>query len=54
MLLMGLSAHHGLEFPDALHLEASETCSAFLTFDDRKFARRAQGLNLKPICEIPA
>jgi predicted nucleic-acid-binding protein len=44
----------GLEFPDALHLAASETCTTFLTFDDRKFARRAQRLNLKPICEIPA
>lgn len=43
-----------LEFPDALHLAASAACSAFLTFDDRKFARRAQRLNLVPICEIPA
>ncbi|MFI3157886.1 MAG: type II toxin-antitoxin system VapC family toxin [Methylococcaceae bacterium] len=44
----------GIEFPDALHLAASRACSAFLTFDDRKFARRAQGLNLTPVCEIPA
>lgn len=44
----------GLEFPDALHLAASGACSAFLTFDDRKFARRAQRLKLTPICEIPA
>lgn len=44
----------GLEFPDALHLAASRACSAFLTFDDRKFARRAQHLNLTPACEIPA
>lgn len=44
----------GLEFPDALHLAASGACSAFLTFDDRKFARRAQRLNLVPVCEIPA
>ena len=43
----------GLEFPDALHLAASGACSAFLTFDDRKFARRAQHLNLTPTCEIP-
>lgn len=43
----------GLEFPDALHLAASGACSAFLTFDDRKFARRAQRLNLTPVCEIP-
>lgn len=45
--------HAGLEFPDALHLAASAACSAFLTFDDRKFSRRAQRLNLTPICEIP-
>lgn len=43
----------GLEFPDALHLAASGACSAFLTFDDRKFSRRAQRLNLNPVCEIP-
>ena len=43
----------GLEFPDALHLGASSACSAFLTFDDRRFARRAQRLNLAPLCEIP-
>jgi predicted nucleic-acid-binding protein len=44
----------GLEFPDALHLAASGACSVFLTFDDRKFARRAQRLNLTPVCEIPS
>ena len=44
----------GLEFPDALHLAASRACSVFLTFDDRKFARRAQRLNLTPVCEIPS
>lgn len=44
----------GVEFPDALHLAASKTCSAFLTFDDRKFARRAQRLTLVPVCEVPA
>lgn len=44
----------GIEFPDALHLAASGACSAFLTFDDRKFARRAKRLNLAPICVVPA
>ena len=44
----------GLEFPEALHLDVSGACSAFLTFDERKFARRAQRLNLVPICKIPA
>jgi predicted nucleic-acid-binding protein len=43
----------GLEFPVALLLAASGACSAFLTFDDRKFARRAQHLKLTPVCEIP-
>lgn len=43
----------GLEFPDALHLAASAACSAFLTFDDRKFVRLAQRRNLKPACVIP-
>lgn len=45
--------HAGLEFPDALHLASSAECDRFLTFDDRKFARRAQRLNLSPFCEIP-
>ena len=36
-----------------LHLAASAACSAFLTFDDRKFVRLAQRLNLKPVCVIP-
>lgn len=44
----------GLEFPDALHLAASNDCSAFLTFDDRRFSRRAKRLGLIPVCEIPA
>lgn len=44
----------GLEFPDALHLASSRACSVFLTFDDRKFSRRAQRLNLTPVCEIPS
>jgi len=43
----------GLEFADALHLAASKQCHVFVTFDDLKFARRAQGLNLLPLCEIP-
>lgn len=43
----------GLEFADALHLAASKQCTAFVTFDDRKFARRAQQLNLVPSCETP-
>jgi len=48
-----LRCRDGLEFPDALHLAASGACSAFLTFDDRNFVRRAQRLNLTLTCEIP-
>jgi predicted nucleic-acid-binding protein len=38
----------GLHFADALHLSASARCSEFATFDDRRFARRAQKLGLSP------
>ena len=43
----------GLEFPDALHLAASAHCSRLLTFDDRRFARRAARLGLKPPVSVP-
>lgn len=43
----------GLEFPDALHLASSSECAVMLTFDDRKFARRANRLGIQPACEIP-
>ena len=46
--------HSGLEFPDALHLASSSQCEIMLTFDDHKFARRANRLGLQPICQIPA
>ena len=44
----------GVDFADALHLAASHTCSEFLTFDDRGFARRARRLGLKPPVSVPA
>lgn len=44
----------GLEFPDALHLASSGQCAVMLTFDDRKFARRANRLGIRPPCQIPA
>lgn len=42
--------HHldGLDFADALHLRAAATCQQLATFDDKKFARRASKLGLKP------
>jgi predicted nucleic-acid-binding protein len=38
----------GIDFADALHLAASKACSEMLTFDDRRYARRAAKLRLKP------
>ena len=38
----------GLDFADAPHLRASPHCDAFYTFDDRRFARRARRLGLRP------
>jgi predicted nucleic-acid-binding protein len=43
----------GLEFADALHLAACEGCSEFLTFDDRRYARRAVRGGLKPRVRVP-
>ncbi len=44
----------GIDFADALHLTSSAACSAFVTFDDRKFVRRARRLGLIPRVELPA
>lgn len=38
----------GLDFADALHLLASSRCTEFVTFDDRRFARRAKRLRVTP------
>ena len=43
----------GLDFADALHLRASRHCDAFYTFDDRRFARRAARLGIKPAVVVP-
>lgn len=43
----------GIDFADALHLAASGTCTEFLTFDDRGYARRAAKLGLKPPVRLP-
>ena len=47
--------HHadGLDFADALHLCASSACTELLSFDDRKFARRAARLQLTPEVRVP-
>lgn len=44
----------GLDFSDALHLRACERCDAMMSFDDRKFARRAGRLKLTPPVRVPA
>ena len=43
----------GIDFADALHLAASKACSELLTFDDRRYARRARKLRLKPQVRLP-
>jgi predicted nucleic-acid-binding protein len=44
----------GLDFADALHLLASSHCSEFMSFDDRRFARRASRLGVTPAVVVPA
>ena len=43
----------GLDFADALHGLASKHCTGFMTFDDRRFARRATSLGLTPAVTVP-
>lgn len=43
----------GLDFADALHLAAYRECTEMASFDDRKFARRVQRLNLSPRVFVP-
>jgi predicted nucleic-acid-binding protein len=38
----------GIDFADALHLAKSASCSELVTFDARRFARRAGRMGLKP------
>lgn len=38
----------GVDFADALHHGASHACSEVLTFDDRRYARRAATLGFRP------
>ncbi|WP_373510252.1 type II toxin-antitoxin system VapC family toxin [Thiocapsa sp.] len=43
----------GLDFADALHLAGSRHCEALYTFDDRRFARRAQCLGVGTQIVVP-
>ena len=42
------SASAGLDFADALHHASYRACTRVATFDDRKFAQRANKLGLTP------
>jgi predicted nucleic-acid-binding protein len=53
-VLAALDDHQaGLDFADALHLRSSARCSALVSFDDRRFARRADRLGLSPPVRVP-
>lgn len=43
----------GLDFADALHLASYAGCTAVASFDDKKFARRAQRAGLVPRVVVP-
>jgi hypothetical protein len=54
-ILAALNDHvRSLDFADALHLRTSSPCEELLTFDDRRFARRARRLRLAPAVRVPA
>lgn len=43
----------GFDFADALHWTTSSACRQFVTFDDRRFVRRARRLKLAPEVILP-
>ncbi len=43
----------GLDFADALHLATCQECQSFVSFDDKRFARRVRRLGLKPSVLVP-
>jgi predicted nucleic-acid-binding protein len=45
--------NNALDFADALHHASYRECEAMATFDDRRFARRAQRLGLVPRVIVP-
>ena len=49
-----LAGHRsGLDFADALHHATYRTCDTTASFDDRRFARRANKLGLLPTVSVP-
>lgn len=52
-VLSALEQHlQGLDFADALHLCSSSHCQKLATFDDKKFARRANRFGLNPTVHL--
>jgi len=43
----------GLDFADAVHWACSSHCREFLSFDDRRFVRRARRMKLTPEVHLP-
>jgi len=43
----------GLDFADALHLAGSSHCTELVSFDDKRFARRAKRMGLLPTVVVP-
>jgi len=43
----------GFDFADALHWTCSAACERFVSFDDRRFGRRARRLGLVPEVMLP-
>ncbi len=44
----------GLDLADALHHASYRECNVMMSFDDKKFARRAGKLGLTPAIRVPA
>ena len=45
--------HQGLEFSDALHWACASGCEKFVSFDDRRFVRRARKFARSPPVAVP-
>jgi predicted nucleic-acid-binding protein len=47
------SLRDGFDFADALHHASYGACRSVMTFDDKKFARRARRKNWVPVVQVP-
>jgi predicted nucleic-acid-binding protein len=48
-----LHSEAGIDLADALHHASYQSCESVASFDDRKFARRAQKMGLVPTIIVP-